>query len=411
MINKSRVFINTNFNTYFEIFKSLFFKKNIGQFVKELKKYLRVENLILTSQGRVAIYILIKSLISKQKNTFITSPYTLTEALNAVIYAGGKLVFVDIDQETGLPKIDEVAKKINYNTAGIIITHLISNERAINKFINKFKEINIIEDTAINFGAHTSKGKLGTLSGFGIYSFGTMKNLCLINGGMLYVKNKNIFKKCQKIRRQLITYPKLKFLKKVFLASIIDFVYNKNIYNYISHYFLKIINNYNIFFFKKLIYPGLYPNFQKELPIVYKYNFYNGVANLGVNLLKKIDLQHSKRIKLVKIYESKLESVKSISFFKFSDYNINSFLEYPIRLKNIYQKKKILKYLFESGFDLREKWYVNNTKFNFDTKSRANINSQIYEDTILCLPTNQNFNEYDVDKLCDCIINYFKKYN
>ena len=198
MKNKSRVYINTSFGTYWEIFKSIFINSNEKFFIKKLQNYLKVKNILLTSQGRVAIYIIIKSLIKKNKKNFITSPYTLTEALNAVEYAGGRLVFVDINPSTGLPDEKNLKKKINKNTAGIIITHLTSNEKNIKNFLKKLKKYNILEDTAINFGAGSKKGKLGTLSNFGIYSFGTMKNLCLINGGMLYVKDKKYLNNVEK---------------------------------------------------------------------------------------------------------------------------------------------------------------------------------------------------------------------
>ena len=160
MKNKSRVHINTNYLTYKEIFKSLFIKINSKKFLLKLKNFLKVKNLILTSQGRVAIYILVKSLISNDKKNFITSPYTLTEALNAVKYAGGKLIFVDIDPSTGLPNESQLKKKINSRTAGIIITHLTSNEKSIQNFLKKFKKYNVIEDTAINFGASLNSKSL-----------------------------------------------------------------------------------------------------------------------------------------------------------------------------------------------------------------------------------------------------------
>ena len=74
MKNKSRVYINTSFGTYWEIFKSIFINSNEKFFIKKLQNYLKVKNILLTSQGRVAIYIIIKSLIKKNKKILSLHP-------------------------------------------------------------------------------------------------------------------------------------------------------------------------------------------------------------------------------------------------------------------------------------------------------------------------------------------------
>ena len=149
----------------------------------------------MTSQGRVALYLIAKNLVSKKKNIFLTSPYTLNEALNSIKYAGGKIQFVDIDINTGLPKIDQVKSKINNQTCAILITHLYSSKKNIQEFIKTFKNQTIVEDTAINFGAKINNKYLGTMANYGFFSFGTMKNLCLFNGGLIYCKREKDLKK------------------------------------------------------------------------------------------------------------------------------------------------------------------------------------------------------------------------
>ena len=93
------------------------------------------------------------------------SPYTLSEVVNAIIYAGCKPIFIDIDIKTGL--INEIKlKKINKNTPAVLITHLYSSEGNLINFFKKFKKILIIEDCAINFGAEIKKNKLGTIGDY-----------------------------------------------------------------------------------------------------------------------------------------------------------------------------------------------------------------------------------------------------
>ena len=148
-MKKTRVLININFKNHLNTFLS-FFKNSEKRdsFLNKLKFFLKKDNLLIHSQGRVSLYSLMLNLINKEKNEVILSPYTLFEVANAIRYAGGKCVFVDLDKNTGLPKEDQIDKNISSNTAAILITHLFSKEKDILKFEKKyFGKIKIIEDT------------------------------------------------------------------------------------------------------------------------------------------------------------------------------------------------------------------------------------------------------------------------
>jgi dTDP-4-amino-4,6-dideoxygalactose transaminase len=165
-MKKSRVYINTDFYSYWLFFLAIFRKNFTKNFYLKLSFFLKTNNILLTSQGRVALYLIAKLLVSKNKKIFITTPYTLTEALNSIKYAGGHIKFVDINIETGLPDMDQLKKKIKvYGIANcsVLITHLYSSKKNILNFFNFFKKITIIEDTAINFGASINNKKLSKI--------------------------------------------------------------------------------------------------------------------------------------------------------------------------------------------------------------------------------------------------------
>ena len=190
---RTRLYTHFELKNLYHVFKSLIFKKK--NFSDILKKYLKVKNIHLTSQGRVSLYDIIKIIIKKnKKKIFFISPFTIPEVIYAIKYAGGDVKYIDINLETGL--IDEtiLEKEINNESAGIIITHLYSNSENIKKFISKFEgKIPIIEDAAINFGASVENKFLGTLTDYGFYSFHLVKNLNTLNGGAIYIKNDDEF--------------------------------------------------------------------------------------------------------------------------------------------------------------------------------------------------------------------------
>ena len=139
-----RTRLNTNFNliNFFQVIKSLFVKNK--SFEKKIKLYLNTENVSLTSQGRTALYEIVKIIIENtNKKTFFVAPYTIPAVIHAITYAGAEVVFVDIDKNTGLINENKLEEKIDNNSAAVVITHLYSNEDNIKKFIKKFeKKIN-----------------------------------------------------------------------------------------------------------------------------------------------------------------------------------------------------------------------------------------------------------------------------
>ena len=409
MTKKTRININTNFQVYFKTIIS-FFKIDlsdvVNNFYLKFTEFINSKNVIFTSQGRVAAFNIFKFLISKEKNEFIISPYTLTEVINAVNYAGGTVKYIDIDIKTGLPNEKQLDQIISSKTAGIIITHLYSNEDAIKNFKNKYyNKIKIIEDTAINFGAKLSSGEyLGTLFDYGFFSFGVMKSLCTFNGGAIFVKDNNDLLKIKKQMQSEINFPKIKSIKLVLFTLMIDFIYNKYIFNVLSYHLLKIVKYFNISFIEKIIYPGVYPKISKFKPEHYNYKFCKNFSYAGLINIKLSKHRHERRINNVKIYEKKIN--QKLKIFDCKNYEINSFLEYPILLKKN-KNYDLSKKLFENGFDIRHTWYVNSANFRkFNYLENEFPNSERMQNYILSLPTNSYFNENDIIKICSIINKY-----
>jgi dTDP-4-amino-4,6-dideoxygalactose transaminase len=143
-MKKSRVYINTDFYSYWLFFLAIFRKNFTKNFYLKLSFFLKTNNILLTSQGRVALYLIAKLLVSKNKKIFITTPYTLTEALNSIKYAGGLIKFVDINIETGLPDISQLKKEIKIygiENSSILITHLYSSKKDILNFLITLKKL------------------------------------------------------------------------------------------------------------------------------------------------------------------------------------------------------------------------------------------------------------------------------
>jgi dTDP-4-amino-4,6-dideoxygalactose transaminase len=406
-MKKSRINIQTNILSYIKILIGVIFGSSliINKFRFQLQNFFKTRNLIITSQGRSACYFILRHLISNKKKKILISPFTLPEVINSIFYAGGEPVYVDMDIKTGLPKIENLKKLITSDTAAIIITHLYSNKINILKFKNFFfNKIPVIEDVAINFGAKLEKNKLlGTIFDYGFCSFGVMKNLSTLNGGLIIVKNKISF---QKILNDYNTstgkYPLSKGLKLISFCALIDICYNKLIYNFFTYYLIKFLKKKNILSFEKFIYPGLYPKRYVSTPENYFLNFFQPFSYLGLDNLKKLNNQLLYRRKNVMLYEKYL--CKKILINNYQDYDENVFLEFPILLKKN-SSKLLSRKLYQYGYDIRHTWYLDNSRSKVKKIKKNFINCAIAQKYILCLPTHNNIFEQDIIKISNIINN------
>ena len=398
---RTRLYTNFNFINLLHILKNFFLKKK--DFQHNLRKYLKTENIILTSLGRTALYDIVKIIISsKKKKKFIISPFTIPAVIHAINYAGGETVYVDMNSETGL--IDEkiLHENIDENTAGVIITHLYSNQKNIKEFIKKFKDkIFIIEDAAINFGSNVDDQHLGTLGDFGFFSFNVVKNLNTLNGGAIYIKDKDYFEKYVASRKiNIFSY---KVTLNLILTAIIIKIFFNNFSYQVFHYFLKIVYVKKIDFVLKRIYPILFHKQEKEIPNIYSCDFNWLMNEVGNYNLDKIDSDFEKRLKKAKLY---FELINDNVAYKTNCFEgENSLLEYAIILKEIdnYSAHKIL---MENGYDIRHTWYINNAKYLKNYNSNEYQNTEIIEKKILCLPIHKNINTKDIKKICKIINNF-----
>lgn len=156
-------------------------------YVKE--KY-DLEDCIAVNNGTSALIAPLWSMDFEPGDEVITTPFTFIATSNAIIIAGAKPVFVDIDEETLLLDPQKIEQAITPRTKAIIPVHLygrVCNMEAINEIADKHNLV-VIEDTAQAFGATCHCGKpAGMMSDVGTFSFYKTKNISTFEGGMICI--------------------------------------------------------------------------------------------------------------------------------------------------------------------------------------------------------------------------------
>ncbi len=169
--------------------------KELEQFEENYANYCGTKYCVGTSSGTTALFFAIKSLGIKEGDEIIVPALTFTATAEAVIHAGAKPVFADIEENTLLINSNEILKNITKKTKAIIGVHLYGLPVDINeiKRICKKNKIFFIEDACQAHGASYNDFCVGSFGDVACFSFMAAKNLnCPGDGGCLVTNNKKV---------------------------------------------------------------------------------------------------------------------------------------------------------------------------------------------------------------------------
>ena len=158
----------------------------VETFEKELAAYCRSGAAIGVSSGSDALLIALMAEGIKPGDEIITSPFTFFATVGAIVRAGAKPVFADIDPVTFNIDPAKIAEKITPKTRAIIPVHLFGQAADMDPIVALAKEhgLFIIEDACQAIGAEYKGKRVGTFAEYGAFSFFPSKNLgCFGDGG------------------------------------------------------------------------------------------------------------------------------------------------------------------------------------------------------------------------------------
>lgn len=172
------------------------------EFEKEFASYNKIKFAVATNSGTGSLDIALRHFKLKGKevivptNTFISTP-------NAVLFAGGKPVFADINAETLGINVEDVKRKVNSKTAGIIVVHIAGlvcpQIRELREFCDE-KGLFLLEDCAHAHGATLDGQKAGTFGDIGCFSFYPTKVMTSCEGGMIITNDVDIADEARMVR-------------------------------------------------------------------------------------------------------------------------------------------------------------------------------------------------------------------
>ena len=295
--------------------------KKVKEFEQKWSKWLGVKYSVFVNSGSSANYLTFLAIkIIYGTGEVIVPPLTWNSDINAVIQNNFKPKFVDINLNTLSMDPNKVIKNLNKNTKAVFLTHAqgfngLTDE--LLKSLNK-KKILLVEDVCESHGATFKNKKLGSFGKISNFSFYYAHHLSTIEGGMICTNDKKIYETIRILRGHglLRESGNKKFENKI-----------KKKYNKLSPNFI-------------FLYPG--------------FNMRNNEiqAVIGLNQLKRLDVNNKLRAKNFKLFLSRLDKNKF-----FTDYLIegNSNYAFPLILKtkSFRSRDRFEKYLTKNKIEFR----------------------------------------------------------
>ena len=334
---------------------------NDGEFVqllgKRLEEYLGVKNLVLVSNGTLALQIALEAF--DIKGEVITTPFTFAATTNVIVWEGLTPVFADIDSETFNIDPNDVEKKITDKTSAILAVHVYGNPCYVEKLqeIADERNLKLIYDAAHAFSVEYKNRPITNYGDISTLSFHATKVFNTIEGGAIIAKDEEIVEK------------------------------------------LKLARNHGIKSEDEVILPGTNA----------KMNEFQAV--MGLCNLESIDEKIQLRKTLCEHYREKLADTKSVKFQKMiaSKHNYGYM---PVCFKNIEERDEIYSELIKNGIKPRKYFFPLTTNFDYFKKGSIDF-VEAYNlkeafdisNRILCLPLYPDLGIENVNKVVEIIKN------
>ncbi len=172
------------------------------RFEDGLKDFLGNPNILAVQSGTAALHLALLLLNVESGDEVISTPMTSEPTNTAIAITGAKVVWADVDPNTGLLDPESVRKKITERTKAIMLVHYAGMVCDMDEFhkISDETGIPIIEDAAHALGAKYQGKMIGSNSRFTCFSFQAIKHMTTVDGGAIAFSDSNDATPARKLR-------------------------------------------------------------------------------------------------------------------------------------------------------------------------------------------------------------------
>ena len=297
---------------------------------KKLADYLGVKNIVLVSNGTIALEIAYRVL--EIKRDVITTPFSFVATTSSLVTNNLNPIFADINSQTLNICANNIESLITKYTSAIVPVHVFGNACEVEKIdiIAKKNNLKVIYDACHAFNVKYKEENILKYGDISTLSFHATKTFHTIEGGALIINDDDLVEKA----RYLINFG--------------------------------IKNKEEI----------------PELGTNAKMNEFE--AAMGLCMIDDMQELYTKRKNVYEFYKKELEEITQLQ--KKNNYSTQNYSYFPIILKSEEQLKKIEKALNSKNIFPRRYFYPSLDTLTYINPPQFCKNSRDIASRILCLP-------------------------
>ena len=177
--------------------------EEVAAFEQRFAAYCGTEHAVAVSSGTAALHLALLAAGVQPGDEVVTTPMTFVATVAAILMAGARPVFADIERDTRTLDPDQVSRVLTERTRVILPVHLhggMADMRAI-LGIAEAHGLTVIEDAAQAHGAEYHGRRAGSLGDLGCFSFYPGKNLGACGeGGAVVTASSDLAAKLRMLR-------------------------------------------------------------------------------------------------------------------------------------------------------------------------------------------------------------------
>lgn len=179
--------------------------EEVKTFESNMAAFIDNSNIVALNSGTAALHIALTLLDVGPNDEVISTAMTAEPTNTTIALTGAKIIWADVDYNTGLIDPVSIESNITEKTKAIIVVHyagMVCDMDRINEISQKY-DIPVIEDAAHALGSKYNKKYIGSNSRFTCFSFQAIKHMTTVDGGALAISGNVIerdFNEAQKLR-------------------------------------------------------------------------------------------------------------------------------------------------------------------------------------------------------------------
>jgi len=176
----------------------------LAEFEQAFAKYIGTKRAVAVNSGTSGLFLSILALGIGPGDEVITTPFTFIASATAIMMAGARPVFVDIDPASLNIDPAKIEAGITPRTKAIVAVEVFGNPAGLDRVCEIAQKHNlaIIEDSCEALGSALNGKKVGTFGTMSVFGFYPNKQITTGEGGMILTNDDYLADMCVSLRNQ-----------------------------------------------------------------------------------------------------------------------------------------------------------------------------------------------------------------